>query len=290
VSTDTTASPAGLTDHIRNWAPAPVEATDRIAVEQAQHLAATLDRDETFQAGDPLPLLWHWVYFSEWPATSELGADGHPGSGSFMPPIPNRRRMFAGGRLTVHAPLRIGETTHRRSEMVSSAAKHGRTGEMLFVTIRDTFRQGAATVLEEERDLVYRSDTSSTTSFTRAATPAPAQAPWHSVPQPDPPLLFRFSALTSNAHRIHYDERYATGTEGFPALVVHGPLLAIYMAGLLRTHGVEQDVRTFEFRLRRPVFLGDPFVVEGTPTDGGAELSVRSGEDDIHASASVGWR
>ncbi|MFV8054669.1 MaoC/PaaZ C-terminal domain-containing protein [Mycobacterium sp. 48b] len=276
---------------VADWRPNPVSITDNLAPGQAQRLAATLDLRDAFSAGVPLPLLWHWIYFADWPPTARLGEDGHPEAGRFMPPMPNRRRMFAGGRVTVVAPMLLGELTQRRSELVSAVVKQGRTGEMLFVTVRQTFLQSGQTVLIEERDLVYRSDAGNSTTFERASENLDVpDAPWQLRPHVDPALLFRFSALTHNTHRIHYDHRYATGTEGFPDLVVHGPLLAIYMAGLLRTNGVEASVDRFEFRLRKPVFLGDPFAVQGTSTEGAAVLAVATGDGVQHATATVTYR
>ncbi|WP_026256308.1 MaoC/PaaZ C-terminal domain-containing protein [Mycobacterium sp. 155] len=252
--------------YIADWSPEPVESSDPLAPKQATDLAATLDLDDRFAVGSALPPLWQWIYFPEWPRTVELGADGHPHDGHFLPPIPNRRRMFAGGRISISSPLLLGESAVRRSEVTGTAVKHGSTGELLFVTVRSSYRQGPAVRLVEEQDLVYRSDAGTATSFTRTTEPLAAQStPWAAEPVPNPALLFRFSALTANAHRIHYDEPYTTGTEGFPALVVHGPLLAIYMAELLRAHGPRRSVARFDFRLRRPVFLGDRIRVQGEP-------------------------
>ncbi|BBZ31236.1 hypothetical protein MMAD_55310 (plasmid) [Mycolicibacterium madagascariense] len=280
-----------LSDLVETWRPGPVAVEDSIIAEPARRLGATLDLDDAFVDGAALPLLWHWLYFPSWPATSQLGPDGHPTDGHFMPPMPQRRRMFAGGRLEIKAPMVIGERTQRLSELASAVVKHGRSGEMLFVTIRQTFRQGGTVVLEEERDLVYRSESERSSAFARASAGATAPpAAWHHTPHIDATVLFRFSALTSNAHRIHYDQRYAGAEEGFPDLVVHGPLLAIYMANLVHASEHERIPASFDFRLRRPVFLGDRVTVQGTPVAGGAELAVVSGQDTIHASATVTYR
>jgi 3-methylfumaryl-CoA hydratase len=176
----------------------------------------------------------------------------------------------------------------RRSEIAGTTVKHGRTGELLFVTVRSTYRQGENLRLVEEQDLVYRSDDGTATAFTRATEPLAAQStPWSAEPTTNPALLFRFSALTANAHRIHYDEAYTTGTEGFPALVVHGPLLAIYMAELLRAQDPQHRVARFDFRLRRPVFLGDRVRVQGEPAGDAVNLSVVSGAGAAHATATA---
>lgn len=274
----------GLGQYVAGWRPEPVTTDDGLAPVTAQRLAATLDIGETFNAGSELPPLWHWAYFTDWPTTAALGPDGHPEAGHFLPPIPARRRMFAGGRLTVTAPLVLGEATRRQASVRDVRVKSGRTGELMFVTVRQEFHQNGALRLVEEQDIVYRSDTGSATSFTRVAADLPAPStPWSARPQTHPALLFRFSALTANAHRIHYDEQYACGVEGFPALVVHGPLLALYMAELVRAQGY--SMREFEFRLSKPVFVGDPIEVQGTPDGDTVALAVASGDGSVHASA-----
>jgi 3-methylfumaryl-CoA hydratase len=283
------AATTSLADYVADWHPQPVLVEDTIAAAGVNRLAATLDLDQRFRDGDALPLLWQWIFFLDWPRTSELGPDGHPRDGVFLPPIPNRRRMFAGGRVTVHTPLRIGLPAQRHSEVAAKNVKHGRTGEMLFVTVRHTYRQDGAECITEEQDLVYRSDDGTSTPFARSTEPAAAStAPWSAHPHTHPGLLFRFSALTGNAHRIHYDEAYTTGVEGFPALVVHGPLLAVYMAELLRAHAPAAVAR-FEFRLQKPVFVGDDIRVEGTPSDSGVELAVVSGSESRHAAATAAF-
>ena len=281
------ASPtAGLGTYVADWRPTTITAADVVSAHRAQNLAATLDLDEEFTDGDALPLLWQWVYFLDWPKTSELGPDGHPLNGHFLPPIPHRRRMYAGGRISVAAPLVVGDSAVRRSELVAATVKTGRSGELLFVTVRHSYRQHDALRLVEEQDLVYRSDTGTSRPYARVAQPLePQSTPWAAQPCPDSALLFRFSALTGNAHRIHYDEVYTTGTEGYPGLVVHGPLLAVYMAELVRGQGTGRDIQGFEFRLSRPIFVGDEFRVQGTPQGDGVELQVVSGGGALHASA-----
>jgi 3-methylfumaryl-CoA hydratase len=280
-----------LDHYVKDWRPEPVSSTELLTTRRAAELGATLDLKVSPSAGAALPAMWHWVYFTEWPVTAALGADGHPRDGHFLPPIPHRRRMFAGGRLDIHAPLLLGEEATRRAEVVATTVKHGKTGALLFVTVRYAFSQGGQLKMTEEQDLVYRSDTGSSTSFERATEPlADRHTPWVHEPVTHPALLFRFSALTSNAHRIHYDAEYTRQVEGFPALVVHGPLLALYMSELARTN-TDRSLRSFRFRLSRPVFVGDAIRAQGTPADDGAsaELSVVSGAGTVHASAQAGY-
>ncbi|MFD0687383.1 FAS1-like dehydratase domain-containing protein [Actinomadura fibrosa] len=245
---------------VAGWAPGPRETTEVIDAAPSIALAGLLDVEPP---GGELPPLWHWLHFLDRPAQRELGPDGHPRAGHFLPPIPGRRRMFAGGRFRSAAPIRIGDTITRRAELASTALKHGRSGEMLFVTVRHTFLRDGAEVAVEEQDLVYRSgDAAARPAEVSFEAPA-ADAPWTLAVTADPVLLFRFSALTYNAHRIHYDERYATEVEGHGGLVVHGPLLAILCLELPRRAGVK--VAELSFRARRPVYAGQPFAVTGSP-------------------------
>ncbi len=277
-----------LASHISGWQPEPVSSIDTITAARVAEFAATIDCAQRFGDGDELPSLWHWVFFLDWPATSDLGVDGHPRDGRFLPPIPNRRRMFAGGRVEVISPLVIGQQATRHSELVGAKVKSGRSGEMLFVAVRHSYRQGDQLRLVEELDYVYRSDDGTATSFVRDDRELGAPTtPWLAEPQPDPALLFRFSALTGNAHRIHYDERYTIATEGYPGLVVHGPLLAVYMAELLRANVSDRALSRLQFRFQRPVFLGDAIRVQGDPGESTVVLTVNSGSDTVHASATA---
>ena len=278
----------GLARYVQGWNPEPVLTVDAVDPATAQQLAATLDLPEVFESGSALPPLWQWVYFTDWPPTADLGADGHPLAGHFLPPIPNRRRMFAGGRLTVTSPLTLGAPAERHAGITAIKVKSGRSGELMFVTVRYDYRQNGETALVEEQDIVYRSDSGASTAFTRGTEPLPdTDVAWSARPTTTPPLLFRFSALTANAHRIHYDEAYTTGTEGYPGLVVHGPLLAVYMAELVRARAADRPVREFEFRLEKPVFVDEAIEVQGTPDRDTVQLAVVSGGGTVHASASA---
>jgi 3-methylfumaryl-CoA hydratase len=245
---------------VEGWAPEPYEITEEIGTAPASALAGLFDVEPP---GDALPPLWQWLYFLDRPAQRELGPDGHPLTGRFLPPIPDRRRMFAGGRFTARSPLRFGESITRRAELASTAVKQGRSGEMLFVTVRHTFLRGRTEVAVEEQDLVYRSGDPAAKPTSPSYEAPEADAPWLLRMTTDPVLLFRFSALTYNAHRIHYDEAYATQIEGHSGLVVHGPLLALLCLELPRRHG--RTVTELAFRARSPVYAGQPFAVCGNP-------------------------
>jgi 3-methylfumaryl-CoA hydratase len=230
-------------------------------------LAATLDRDPARPApGVPLPPLWHWLYFLPVHRRSELGPDGHARRGGFLPPVPLPRRMWAGSRFAFHAPIRIGDALTRLSTIESVVEKSGRSGPLVFVTVRhEVSRDDDATLaLVEHHDIVYRG-----APRPGEPVPPPQRAPGNAAFEarwvPDDVLLFRYSALTFNGHRIHYDRRYATEVEGYPGLVVHGPLIATLLLDLLRTHSPEAQLTGFEFRALRPLFDTGPFAVCGAP-------------------------
>ena len=267
----------GMSEIIAGWAPGPAETTETIAAEPAVALSGLLDREPAVTApGDPIPPLWHWLYFLDRPATSELGPDGHPAAGHFMPPIPQRRRMYAGGRASYTGAFRCGDEITRRSELADATVKQGRTGELLFVTVRSVFTRAGAVIATEEQDLVYRSGPPAAggSAGPRGFNGAAGPAPWQIQIVPDPVLLFRFSALTYNAHRIHYDADYATGVEGHPGLVVHGPLLALLCFELPRRNAPRQRVTQLSFRARSPVYVGQRCTVTGGPRDDGCAMQV----------------
>jgi len=280
-----------LASSLSGWAPVPVEWSDRVSSWSVEAFAALLDQPSPLDGAAPgvLPPMWHWFGFLAHPAQRELGADGHPAAGRFLPPIPHRRRMFAGARWRQHQPLPVDEPITCRSSVTSVEVKTGRSGEMAFVTVRNEFsRHGELAVLEEQ-DIVYRSQpdppAGAGPAARSAAEPAAPAAPaaeadrpvaeHELVLRPDAALLFRFSALTYNAHRIHYDQPYATGVEGYPGLVVHGPLLALLALELPRRNRPEAPVAEFRYRLRRPAFAGTELRSWSEPagSDGWLELA-----------------
>jgi len=224
-------------------------------------LAATLDRPLDACAPDgALPPLWHWTHFQVWVPASGLGPDGHPRRGGFLPPVHDLpRRMFAGGRLAFPGQLFPGERILRRSTIAKVAEKQGSTGRLVFVTVRHEITGPRGRAIEEEHDIVYRG----------LAAPAVKDAPPPPPPRqgitrtvtPDPVLLFRYSALTANGHRIHYDRRYVTEVEGYPGLIVHGPLQATLLAGLAAEAAPGLRLRRFSFRSVRPLFDLAPFTL-----------------------------
>jgi 3-methylfumaryl-CoA hydratase len=248
-----------------DWVGSTEEAEELIALAPVQAAAATLDDTTTeFAVGSPLPPLWQWFFFLPRVPQSGLGPDGHPQRAGFMPPVELPRRMFAGARMRFLRPLVIGKPAHRQSVIRAVSEKEGRTGSLVFVTVAHAIRQDGATCIEEEQDIVYRETGAAVTApLPCELAPAPAGS-WTRMVIPDPTLLFRFAALTFNAHRIHYDRTYATTVEGYPGLVVQGPLTAVLLMELVRCHA-RRPVTAFTFRARAPLFDLAPFRLIGTP-------------------------
>ncbi|MEE8535943.1 MAG: MaoC family dehydratase N-terminal domain-containing protein [Kiloniellales bacterium] len=253
----------------KSWIGRALTVEDEIGPRRAQALQATLDiQGRALQAGDPLPPLWHWLYFWDLAPASTLGPDGHPERGEFLPPIELPRRMWAGSRVTFHRPLLLGVTASRRSTIADLRFKTGRSGRLAFLTLRHEIGVGGETSIEEEQDIVYL-EARNPKSPLRPGERAPMDPPWRREVLADPVLLFRYSALTFNNHRIHYDHPYAVEVEGYPGLVVHGPLLATLMVDLACRERPSAEIAGFRFRAIRPVFGGPSFTVAGRPaTDG----------------------
>jgi 3-methylfumaryl-CoA hydratase len=225
--------------------------------------------------GEGLPPLWHWVYLLDRAPQADLGLDGHPVRGTLpAPPGPGRRRMWAGGRVRTSGPLRCGEPATKRTRVLAVTEKQGRSGHLTFVTVGVQVLQNGAVVVDEEQDIVYRDEAGA------AAPPSTAATPQTEVPAGrgereigiSPTLLFRFSALTYNAHRIHYDRDYCRDVEGYPGLLTHGPLQAIAMAEAARAVGRTGDV-SFEYRLVSPLFDDQGLIVSAADGPDGATVT-----------------
>ncbi len=289
--------PMTLGEVADHWRPEPTTKRERIDVLPAISFAGVLGSPPPVAAdGDPLPPLWHWLYLLDRPARSEIGPDGHRLQGPFLPPIADRRRMFAGGRLVQHAPFRVGAVVTRESEVVRTELKKGGTGELLFVTVRDSYADADGLLAEEDRHLMYRSGDPSSGPPPAPATsePAAVDSAWQLPFAADPVTLFRFSALTYNAHRIHYDLRYVRDVEGFPDLVVHGPLLALLALELPRRFAPELTLTGFAFRAKRPAYACHQILVHGglTPDDDGdtkADLTVATSDSPAAMTATASF-
>ena len=280
---------------LQQWVGRSQELADDIAAAPLAGLSATLDRDDPPpRAGAQVPPLGHWLYFLPQARQGELGPDGHPKRGGFLPPVPLPRRMWAGGRLAwvPGNPLRVGDAARRISRIESVAHKTGRSGEMVFVQVRHEVRNDHGPCLSEEHDIVYRA-AAQPGDPVAPPTPATTTATWQRRIVPDDVLLFRYSALTFNGHRIHYDRRYATGVEGYPGLVVHGPLIAMLLLDLVRRHESRAVVERFSFRAVRPTFDEHAFFVSGEPSADGRHVRLwahdHQGWLTMQAEADLAW-
>jgi 3-methylfumaryl-CoA hydratase len=252
-------------DELTDWIGRTETLHDTLGPTPLAALTATLDHPPTvWNRGDALPPLWHWLYFLPLHRQSEIGPDGHARRGGFLPPVPLPRRMWAGSQFEFHAPLRVGDEVERTSTIADVQQKAGRTGPLVFVKVRHELRANGATepALVEFHDIVYR-EARRTAEVEPPPVPAPADAPWQRRVVPDDVLLFRYSALTFNGHRIHYDRRYVTEVEGYPGLVVHGPLIATLLLDLLRREAPLATVTGYRFKAVRPTFDLHPFQLNG---------------------------
>ncbi|MBS0560612.1 MAG: MaoC family dehydratase N-terminal domain-containing protein [Proteobacteria bacterium] len=241
-------------------------------------LSATLDVPEPEHG--VLPPLWHWMLFQDWAPAHGLGPDGHPKRGGFLPPVHDLpRRMWAGGRVRFHAPLHAGEIASRTSTILSVQEKTGGSGRLVFVTVRHEIEGPGGLAIVEEHDIVYRGAEGEAVKAAPAAPPLPAGAFSRAI-VPDPVLLFRYSALTGNGHRIHYDLDYVTREEGYPGLIVHGPLQATLLADLARRQ-FGRGLKSFTFRGRRPAFHNNAMTLCGWQDAGAVKLETRDHEGAV---------
>jgi len=249
-------------ESMRQWVGRTKAVEDFAAPFPVRALIATFDeKDPDPKIGDALPPLWHWLYFLEAAPLSKVGSDGHAEGGDFLPPVPLPRRMWAGSRFAFTGPpIKVGQTIRRSSRIKSVEPKTGTTGDMVFVTVEHTVSGPDGVSFVEDHDIVYR-EAAKPGEKQREPKPAPTDATWSRTIMADPVLLFRFSALTFNGHRIHYDQPYVTGTEGYPGLIVHGPLLGMVQIELARRANPDKVPRSFEFRALAPVYAGAAFSV-----------------------------
>jgi 3-methylfumaryl-CoA hydratase len=255
--------------HLRQWIGREHVDTDTLSLRHAHLMAATIGMPPSeLRAGSPLPPLWHWIFFLEGRAPTELGRDGHPARGGFLPPVPLSNRMWAGGQLEFHSTLPLGANIEKRSRIVSVEHKQGRSGDLVFVTVRHELLHEGQVAITEHHDIVYKEPTPAGARVAASAMPL-AQ---HSKPfLPTATTLFRYSALTFNGHRIHYDVDYCREVEGYENLVIHGPLHAT----LLAMHAQDiagKRLKTFRYRGMRPSLLGNALTINANLHDDGAML------------------
>jgi len=275
--------------HLRRWIGRTCEATDEVTAFPLAGLAAMLDREEPRpRPGDPVPPGGHWLYFLALDRQSALTADGKLAAGDFLPPIPFPRRTWAGGRLAFHEPLRVGDALRRVSRIADVALKQGRGGEMVLLKVRHEIYRGDRLLLVEDHTTICRPPVHGPAALPRRE-PAPADAPWRRTVTPDPVFLFRYSALTFNAHRNHFDRPFATEVEGYPGLTVHAQLTATLLLELCREHLPGRPVRACSYRAMAPLFDSAPFTVGGGPPgpDGVARLWAANPEGALAMTATA---
>ena len=246
-----------------NWVGRTEQQSELIALPTARRMLALLDRPlDSLRDGDPLPPGWHWLFCNTVRPRSEWAEDGHVRRGTFLPPVPHPRRMWAGGTLKFLQPLRIGEPAERRSEIVAIEEKQGSTGALVIVRIAHRYWGPAGLAIDEEQHLVYRG----TSASSARAVALSFEPDWRETFVPDEVSLFFFSALTMNGHRIHYDQPYATGTEGHPGLLVHAPLTALLLLDAA-TRRSSVTPHAFTYRALRPLYCGAPITLAGYEGD-----------------------
>jgi 3-methylfumaryl-CoA hydratase len=273
---------------LRDWIGRTETRTDTITAAPLVALGALLDRDDPPpKPGDAAPPLAHWLHFLPCYRQSEAGPDGHATKGAFLPPVELPRRMWAGSRLEFLRPLVVGSQVTRVSQIQRINEKDGRSGRLVFVTVRHEVSDAGGLVLSDEHDIVFRGEA----ALGAKPVPAPRDETWRREIHPDPVLLFRYSAVTFNSHRIHYDHPYATRVEGYPGLVVHGPLTATLLVDLLRRNAPGVNLKTFAFRAMRPLYDTANFQTCGLPDEAkrSARLWTRDAEGAVTMEATATW-
>lgn len=255
-------------EKLKQWIGQKESDVDYVTVPAVHRLGATLDRDDPMPGmGDPLPVGWHQILFPRVVRHSQIGADGHPQRGDFLPPVPLPRRMFAGKRTTFHANLQVGDAVRRDSVIQDVAVKQGRSGTMVFVTVKTDLTSSRGLAITEEQDIVYR-EPPAPGAPPQPPQPAPGKAVWTRTVTPDPVMLFRYSALTFNGHRIHYDKPYVTQVEGYPDLVMNGGLTTLLVFELARAHA-RTPMHRITSRNVRALFVNQPITLGGEPSADG---------------------
>jgi len=273
------------------WIGREEERSERILASVVASMAATLDLERAPRAGEPLPPGWQWLFFNPVKRRSELGTDGHPRLGGFLPPIESTRRMWAGSRVRYLDDLPIDADATRRSRIIRIENKAGKLGSLWFVTVEHVISCDGTPRISEEQDIVYREIAAPATKSVPAAQRYDGVPQWSVSVEPDTTLLFRYSALTFNGHRIHYDRTYACEQEGYPNLVVHGPLTATLLQQLALEHGAGRALARFAFRGVTPLFVDRVFLLEGRRAEDDAlALWARGPEGELSMTATASFR
>ncbi len=262
---------------LSDWVGSKEMREDLIAMAPVLGVSALLNRDSaSVKAGSPLPALWHWFYFLPQVPTRQIASDGHPQRGGFLPPVDLPRRMFAGSRMEIVNPLIVGDPATRVGTVINVNEKSGRSGKLVFVTVEYLIYQQDTLCIREEQDIVYKEAGGQVPKPVPLDEWPPLQpGSWSQIVEPSEVLLFRFSALTFNAHRIHYDRPYAIREEGYPGLVFHGPFTALLLAELAASNS-NRPIKAFSFQGRAPLFDLFPFRLIGSTIDNEVKLEAQS--------------
>lgn len=271
------------------WVGRTESSTENAIARPINELNATFDVSSDAKPGEIMPTLWHWLYFRPLAPMSQIGADGHPKRGGFLPPLPIERRMWAGGRLTFHDELRIGDALEKKSEILKVDEKQGKLVKMAFVTVKHEINSPRGLAISEEQDIAYLEIPK--IFVPPKPIPLPENLAWQERYPVDPVMLFRFSAVTFNGHRIHYDLPYTTEFEKYPGLVVHGPLQAMLLMRAAQQRNSGKSVARYSFRGVRPLFHFDAFFLSGRErNDGGLDLYTSNGDGLVCMQAAIDWR
>jgi 3-methylfumaryl-CoA hydratase len=277
-------------DHLRAWIGRSTEATDIVTAQLVKGLRATLFQDiGEPTTGDAAPFTVHWCLGQPVYPMSELGPDGHPTRGGFLPPVPLPRRMWAGGELQFLDPLRVGDQPTRTSRISDVTLKTGTTGTLCFVSVEHVVTTPRGPAIRERQDIVYRDVSTTAPAAPAKAAPSPPAAKHRETHVSDPVLLFRYSALTFNGHRIHYDRDYVTKVEGYPGLIFHGPLQAALIVELAAKLHSGAPPKTFSYRGVQPLFEGSEFSVNANETANGLELWTANAEGQPTMKGTATW-
>ena len=265
-------------EKLKEWIGQKETDLDYVTAPAVHRLAATLDLDYPMpKMGDALPIGWYHIFFPRIVRNSQVGPDGHPARGDFLPPVPLPRRMFAGRRVRFESDLRVGDEMRRESTIKAVTIKQGRTGQMVFVTVQTDISSPRGLAITEEQDIVYR-EAPEPGAPPPPPQPAPAKATWRNTVTPDEVMLFRYSAVTFNGHRIHYDHPYVTGTEGYPGLVMNGGLTTLLTVELARTHS-SRPLAYVASRNVRPMFANRAITFGGEPSADGRTAKLWAADD-----------
>ncbi|MGJ4956156.1 FAS1-like dehydratase domain-containing protein [Bradyrhizobium sp. HKCCYLRH2015] len=275
-------------DHLRQWIGRSAEATDLVTPQLTKGLRATLFLDiGEPTTGDIAPYTVHWCLGQPVFPHDQLGPDGHPTRGGFLPPVPLPRRMWAGGEVQFIDPLRVGDVATRVSTITDVTLKSGSTGQLCFVSVEHVVSTPRGVAIRERQDIVYR-DMGGAQAAPAKAPPPPPVAQHSETRVSDAVLLFRYSALTFNGHRIHYDRDYVTRVEGYPGLIFHGPLQAALLVEFAARLKGKPPAR-FTYRGVQPLFEGSEFSVNANDKDGGLELWTANAEGQPTMKGTATW-